>query len=296
MKKILLCINPKAGAGKSKSRLFDIVNALNSMDCEVTVYTIVPGQRSVEDILATHRDGYDVYACCGGDGTLNRFINACKAQEITHPIGYYPLGSTNDFARTIWKKPSLTNISRSIAQGSGFHYDLGNFNGRYFNYIAAFGAFTDVSYSTEQRFKDALGYLAYVLNGLTNLPQNLNQNIALRYTVDGVEHEGNYIFGSVSNTTSIGGFTSPLMRQVKLNDGLFEVILIKAPLRVYELGELAAALSKGNVNDRCIEVFQTDHIDFHFTEPVRWTLDGEESTPESEVSIHVEPDAMCLMV
>ena len=296
MKRVLLCINPKAGAGKSKSRLFDIVNSLNNMDCEVTVYTIVPGRRSVEDILREHPGDYDVYACCGGDGTLNRFINACKSLHITRPIGYYPLGSTNDFARTIWEKPSLTNISTSIAKGDGFRYDLGNFNGTFFNYIAAFGAFTDVSYSTEQRFKDAFGYLAYVVNGLTNLPQNLRQNIELRYTVDGIEHQGNYIFGYVSNTTSIGGFTSPLMSRVELNDGLFEVILIKAPLKVYELGEIAAALSRGTVNEKYIEVFQTDRISFSFTDPVHWTLDGEESAPENEVDIHVEPNAMCLMV
>lgn len=289
-------MNPQAGGGKSKDCLFDIVKSLNDKDCEVTVYTIEPGHRSVEQILWEHPGAYDIYACCGGDGTLNRFINACKKLFIRQPIGYYPLGSTNDFARNLWPNPDIECVSNAIARGEAFAYDLGNFNGTCFNYIAAFGAFTDVSYRTDQKFKDVLGYLAYVLNGIASLPQSLRQNIELCYTVNGVEHTGNYIFGSVSNSTSIGGFSSQIMHHAQLDDGLFEVVLVKAPAHVYELGEIAAALSTGVVNEKYMEMFKTDEIEFLFTKPVRWTLDGEDSGEEDKVTIRVEKNAMYIMV
>lgn len=289
-------MNPQAGGGKSKDCLFDIVKSLNDKDCEVTVYTIEPGHRSVEQILWEHPGAYDIYACCGGDGTLNRFINACKKLFIRQPIRYYPLGSTNDFARNLWPNPDIECVSNAIARGEAFAYDLGNFNGTCFNYIAAFGAFTDVSYRTDQKFKDVLGYLAYVLNGIASLPQSLRQNIELCYTVNGVEHTGNYIFGSVSNSTSIGGFSSQIMHHAQLDDGLFEVVLVKAPAHVYELGEIAAALSTGVVNEKYMEMFQTDEIEFLFTKPVRWTLDGEDSGEEDKVTIRVEKNAMYIMV
>ena len=289
-------MNPQAGVGKSKDCLFDIVKSLNDKDCEVTVYTIEPGHRSVEQILWEHPGAYDIYACCGGDGTLNRFINACKKLFIRQPIGYYPLGSTNDFARNLWPNPDIECVSNAIARGEAFAYDLGNFNGTCFNYIAAFGAFTDVSYRTDQKFKDALGYLAYVLNGIASLPQSLRQNIELCYTVNGVEHTGNYIFGSVSNSTFIGGFSSQIMHHAQLDDGLFEVVLVKAPAHVYELGEIAAALSTGVVNEKYMELFQTDESEFLFTKPVRWTLDGEDSGEEDKVTIRVEKNAMYIMV
>ena len=298
MKKILLCINPRAGVGKSKSKLFDIVASLNDLDCEVSVSVISPEHRPVEEILRNHPSGFDVYACCGGDGTLNHFINAYKSLGMEQPIGYYPLGSTNDFARTIWKHPDIRSISRSIAEGECFCYDIGSFNARYFNYVAAFGAFTDVSYSTEQGFKNALGHMAYVVNGIASLPQSLSQNIALHYRTETTEHSGNYIFGSVSNTTSIGGFSLPFTHSAELNDGLFEVLLVKAPANVYELGEIVAALSLGTINadNPYIEVFQTDHICFDFEEPVSWTLDGEAGGAAEHTEIQVEKKAMKLMV
>lgn len=296
MKRIILCINPQAGAGKSKSKLFDIVNSLNDLECEVMVYTIVPGHRSAENILSITRDDYDVYVCCGGDGTLNRFINACKVFNIHRPIGYYPFGSTNDFARTIWKDPSVINISQSIANGDAFSYDLGKFNDTYFNYIAAFGAFTGVSYNTEQRFKNAFGYMAYVVNGIASLPQSLSNSIELTYTVDETSRHGKYIFGSVSNTTSIGGFSSPIMKRAELDDGLFEVILVKAPENVYELAEIVASLSTGAVNEKYMEVFQTASIEFVFDTPVHWTLDGEDSGEKENVRIDVEKKGMQLML
>ncbi len=298
MKKVLLCINPQAGVGKSKSKLFDIISSLNDLGCEVTVYTISPQHRPVEEILRNHRDGFDVYACCGGDGTLNRFINAYQAVGLEQPIGYYPLGSTNDFAKTVWKHPDIPSISRSIAEGEVFSYDLGRFNTQLFNYIAAFGAFTDISYSTEQKFKNAIGYMAYVVNGIASLPQSLSRNIELRYQTADTEQAGHYIFGAVSNTTSIGGFALPLSHCAELNDGLFEVLLVKAPANVYELGEIVASLSLGTVNadNPYIEVFQTDRIAFEFSAPLHWTLDGEDGGAAERADIQIEKRAMKLMV
>ena len=288
-KKILLLVNSVSGTRNAVNQLFNMIRFLTEKDCLVTIYPIVPEQGLVSENLSSfiHDDHYDVIACCGGDGTMNHLINVVMNEHIDCPIGYIPTGSTNDFSKSMnaGKTLTLEEQCTAIAEGNTFAYDVGKVNDRYFNYIAAFGAFTKVSYDTPQKWKNVLGYGAYVLNMVGNIPGGITYRRHVRYEYDNGIGEGDFIFGAVCNTTSVAGVKSPLVQNAKMNDGLFEVILVMAPNSIADLNQIVQKMSSGNTDDQHVIRFTTSHIHMTFDEPVAWTLDGEEYEAGESVSL-----------
>lgn len=299
-KRVLLLVNSVSGTKNAVSQLFDTVRYLTLYHCLVTVFPIVPAQGLVsERIPPILKDGaFDVIACCGGDGTLNHLVNVLVKNGIDLPVGYIPSGSTNDFSRSLNRGRTLTleDQCMAIAGGSLFSYDIGKVNDLYFNYIAAFGAFTRVSYDTPQKWKNTFGYGAYMLNILSSIPEGISYRRHVRYEYDGGVGEGDFIFGSVSNTLSVAGVMSPLVSQAKLDDGLFEVILIRAPKNIGDLNLIVQKLSSGSADDSHVIKFSASRIRFFFEESVQWTLDGEAYSTEKEVIIENCRQAVSLCV
>ena len=282
-KKILLFSNGTSGTNSAVNHLFDIIRLLSKQHCIVTVYPIIPSEGLLsENVLAHLHENYDVIACCGGDGTLNHIVNQILKNNIHLPIGYIPTGSTNDFSRSInnGKSLSLEEQCQAIASGTRFYYDVGRINDTYFSYIAAFGAFTRVSYDTSQRLKNTLGYAAYALNAIASIPEGLAYHTHVSYQHDGVQDEGDYIFGAVANTNSIAGVQSPLVSNAELDDGQFEVILIRQPNNLIDINRILSKLTSGDTDDNYVTVFKTNHIQFAFDEETAWTLDGEKGIPD----------------
>lgn len=289
MKRVLFLVNAASGMKNAVSNLFNMVTILTKNDCLVTVYPIIPSDglvsENVPDILK-ERD-FDVIACCGGDGTLNHVVNMMMKNDIHLPVGYIPTGSTNDFSRSMNQGKSLTLEEQciAIAKCKTLAYDIGRLNDMYFNYVAAFGAFTKVSYDTPQKWKNALGYGAYVLHLISNLPGGLTYRKHVRYEYDNGIGEGEFIFGAVSNTLSVAGIQSPLVRNSILNDGVFEVILISAPKNINDVNLIVQKMLSGNTDDMHVIKFETSHIHFYFDEDMNWTLDGEEYSGGKEADI-----------
>ncbi|MEG2192611.1 MAG: diacylglycerol kinase family lipid kinase, partial [Oscillospiraceae bacterium] len=271
-KKVLLIYNPKAGKTGAVQNLSKVIQLLTEENCEVTVYPIVP-DLDAEDILEQVGENFEYVVCCGGDGTLNHAINGLMEMKKPPLLGYIPSGSTNDFAISVGIKESLYENCRAIAVAKPFYYDIGKFGEVYFNYIAAFGAFTEVSYSTSQTQKNYLGHMAYIIEGMRHLP--IGKSYTLKAKAQGKECEGNFIYGSVSNTTSVGGMSINKQDYVCMDDGLFEVLLIREPKNVIETQNIIAAILLQNFDSPFIEYFQTDKISFEFSDNVPWTLDGE---------------------
>lgn len=288
-KRVLLLVNSVSGTNNGVSNLFTMLETLALHNCLVTVYPIVPEKNLVSENVLDHVDVsmFDVLACVGGDGTLNHLINQVQKRNIRIPIGYIPTGSTNDFSRSINQGRQLTieEHCQTIAEGKIFYYDIGRYNNAYFNYVAAFGAFTNISYDTSQNLKNTLGYAAYVLNMITHLPDGLMYSVHAQFESDKMIGEGDFVFGAVSNTTSIAGVRSPLVEDSQLDDGLFEVTLIKAPKNIIDVNRILAKLGAGESDDEYIIRFTTDKIRFHFTKEVTWTLDGEESETNNRAEI-----------
>ena len=281
-KKLLFVFNPKSGKGLIKNYLVDIVDTMVKADYEVTVY-ITQAQGDAIQKVEKEAAKYDLVVCSGGDGTLDEVVTGMNRSEVERPIGYIPAGSTNDFANSLGIPKDMVKAAYTAVHGKEFPCDVGYFNGDTFVYVAAFGLFTEVSYQTPQHWKNILGHAAYILEGakrLHDIPSYIMK----------VEHDGEvftdkFIFGMVTNSISVGGFRGMTGEDVKLDDGVFEVTLIKSPKTPLELNEILASLTKLIDDTDLIYSFKTSELRITTEEKVAWTLDGEFGGEHEELVI-----------
>ena len=293
MKSLLLIINPEAGKGTYKNGLGEALHVLHSAGFAPTVRFTTRAGEAVD--LAAASAGCDMVCCMGGDGTLSDVIEGLMRLPADErpPIGYFPLGTANDVATTLkLPKGNLAACARRIAGGEEHAWDVGSMgDGRYFTYVAAFGAFTDVSYETPQQNKQALGHLAYILEGmnrLTRLP-----HCRCRVELDGgVVEEDDFIFGGVTNSLSVAGLVKLDPEIVSLDDGLFEVSLVKNPGNLAELNALMGQAVSKNLNGPALKILSSSRVHFEFEKPMSFTRDGEPGGSFTELTITNEHRAV----
>lgn len=294
MKKMLFVYNPYAGKGMIKNKIADIIDIFTQNDYLVTAYPTQHALDGYDKVCAA--DGmYDMIVCSGGDGTFNEIISAVMCHREKKPeIGYIPAGTTNDFAATLKIPKNIVKAARSIASGRAFTCDIGKMNGKYFTYVAAFGLFTDVSYTTSQKMKNIFGHQAYVLESIKSLANIKAYNLTVKCGDQIMK--GCYIYGMVANSKSIGGFKGLAGKDVELDDGLFEVALVKKPENAIDLQQIVAGVINGNHDNDMIERFKTDHIIIECEESVAWTIDGENADEHQRVEITVKRKAFDIMI
>lgn len=272
MKTLLFIYNPHAGKAHVASRLHEVVSIFQRAGYLVTVYPTT-GPRDAVYRLQEMANQYDHIVCAGGDGTLSEVISGLISTSYQGKLGYLPAGSTNDFSKTLGLPVGELEAARVAVGEKSSYCDIGSFNYHHqFVYVAAFGLFTAVSYQTPQEFKNLLGHLAYVLEGIRSLTEVQSYNLRLQW--DGGEMEGEFIYGAISNSVSIGGFHNPLSDQVILDDGVFEVMLVKAPHSLLELNSILGDLVTNSASDSVI-CFQTSRLSIQSASEIPWTLDGE---------------------
>lgn len=273
-KKMLFIYNPRAGKAQIRSNLLDIIDIFVKAGYEVTAY---PTQASGDAVKAvkTRRAGYDIVVCSGGDGTLDEVVTGMMQCEEKLPIGYVPAGSTNDFANSLKIPKNMIKAANVVVRGKNFACDIGAFNNDSFIYVAAFGIFTNVSYETKQDVKNVLGHAAYLLEGVRALPTI--RSYPLKITCDQQIIEGEFLYGMVTNSHSIGGFRgiTGTGKEVLLDDGAFEVTLIRKPSNPLELNNIIVAMVDKRVKSEHIYSFTASRIVVESEEPLAWTLDGE---------------------
>ena len=293
MRKLLLIINPVAGRNQAQADLFKMVRVFAEHDCEVTVYPTRGPQDCTRKVLAD-AGRFDLVVCCGGDGTLNEMVSGMMQREEPVPMGYIPLGSTNDFAASLRLPSHVEEAALRCVEGTAFHMDVGSLNDRYFNYIAAFGAFTEASYATPQQIKNALGHLAYILEGIKSLGRL--QPIHVRITADGETFEEDYLFGAVTNTVSLGGVLRLDPSRVLLDDGMYELLLVKNPQNPAEAQAMLSALMLQNYDGLLVRMLRASDILFESNHEISWTIDGEFGGSFSTTHILNNKNAVTLMV
>ena len=293
MRKLLLIINPVAGRNQAQADLFKMVRVFAEHDCEVTVYPTRGPQDCTRKVLAD-AGRFDLVVCCGGDGTLNEMVSGMMQREDPVPMGYIPLGSTNDFAASLRLPSHVEEAALRCVEGTAFHMDVGSLNDRYFNYIAAFGAFTEASYATPQQIKNALGHLAYILEGVKSLGRL--QPIHVRITADGETFEEDYLFGAVTNTVSLGGVLRLDPSRVLLDDGMYELLLVKNPQNPTEAQAMLSALMLQNYDGPLVRMLRASDILFESNHEISWTIDGEFGGSFSTTHILNNKNAVTLMV
>ena len=240
MKRLLFIYNPQAGKGLIKPHLANVVDTFTKAGYLVTVWP-TQGKEDATHVAARQGWWYDRVVCCGGDGTLSETVSGLLTLDTPPVLGYIPAGTTNDFAKNLGLPRGVEKAAAVAAEGTPRPCDMGRFNDRTFVYVAAFGVFTDVSYDTPQEFKSAFGHLAYVLEAATKLG-DLGRGYHLTVEHDGGTLEGDFIYGMVTNTNSVGGFQIFPASQVSLDDGVFEVVLVRQPKNVADLQDALVSL------------------------------------------------------
>ena len=289
-KHMLFIINPRAGMQKISRPLLSIIQTFSNAGFLPTVLT-TQKQGDATDFVRLYGKDNDVIVCSGGDGTFNEVVAGLKEAELDLPIGYLPAGSTNDFANSLNLSTDLTKAAQDIVEGEEYFIDLGLYNNRYFSYVACCGAFAKTSYSTPQNIKNVLGHLAYVLNGVKDLPSFQKEHI--RIETNGQTYEDDYIYCGVSNATVLGGVLKFDELLVDMSDGLFEIMLVKFPTNPLDLEKIVRALVSGNYTDcPMIEFIHTSEVDFYFEYPVPWSIDGEYDPGDTHVHIQNMPKAL----
>lgn len=281
-KDMLFMYNPKAGKAQIRNHLVDILDVFVKEGYEVTVY---PTQARGDAIKKTRRkkDKYDIVVCSGGDGTLDEVFTGMMQCKKKVPIGYIPAGSTNDFAVSLNLSKNMVQAAEDIVTGENFPVDVGMFNDDVFVYIAAFGLFTEVTYETDQQIKNVLGHMAYLLEGMKRLVTI--KTYKLKVTVGEEVIEDEFLFGMITNSHSVGGFQKITGNNVELNDGEFEVTLIKRPMNPIELNRVMAALVDRDIDTECMYCFKASEVRIESEEEVAWTLDGEFGGSHKEVTV-----------
>ncbi|MBQ8881719.1 MAG: YegS/Rv2252/BmrU family lipid kinase [Oscillospiraceae bacterium] len=281
MKKMLFILNPCAGTKKANKVLADILAVFNRADFQTQVY-ITAGPKDAVRAVKRFAESKDLVVCCGGDGTFNETVTGLLEAELHIPLGYIPAGSTNDFANSLKLPLNPVKAAQLIAQGTPQPLDVGLFNDRYFSYVASFGAFTKASYATPQSVKNALGHTAYVLESIRELSQIRKKQVRLE--LDGEVLENDYIFGAICNSTSVGGILTLDPNQVDMSDGLFEVLLVRAPKDLLEVTECITAVQKQQYNCRMMTFRSAKEVKVTTNVDMNWTLDGEMAPGAEEIS------------
>ncbi|MBQ4565265.1 MAG: diacylglycerol kinase family lipid kinase [Oscillospiraceae bacterium] len=275
MKKLLLILNPNSGKKKANRYLVQILDILNRGGFDVTVY-VTASRGDATEVVRRRAGEFDRILCIGGDGTFNEMISGLLPTGLATPISYIPAGSTNDFATSLHLSKNILQAARDIAEGEPHPLDLGRFNDRYFSYIASFGAFTRASYATSQSLKNALGHFAYILAGIKEVASIRSHHMRVTLA-DGTVYEDDYIFGAVSNSTSVAGILTLAPELVDMNDGLFEVLLVRKPHNPLELSDCVLALTTQDYNTPMLTLCSSSRVEMESREELAWSLDGEEA-------------------
>jgi len=283
-KKLLLIVNPSAGQKKGKKYLADIVRLYNSYGYDCLTYVTGCQGDAKRYLRENVKNGdYERIVCIGGDGTLNETVSGLAQGDVYCPVGYIPAGSTNDYAHTLNLSTDIMQAAKDTIEGVIFQFDLGRFDQRHFIYTASCGAFAKASYSTNQVAKNMLGYLAYVIEGLKEIPNIKPIHITVEMENETIE--GDYLFCGITNTVTYGGIFKLDKERIRLNDGLFEVMLVKTPANVAQFTKIAAALQSQDMPSEMIDFFTARKMTITTDREMEWTLDGERGETGTQFNV-----------
>ena len=296
-KKLLFIINPRAGRVSIRAHLLDILDVFIKAGYTVSTY-LTQKPNDAREYSHAHGAEYDIIVCCGGDGTLSETVNGIAALGAPPRIGYISAGTTNDVGYSLSLPADMTEAAKTAVSGTPFRWDVGEFgDGRYFCYVAAFGLFTDVTYTTSQAAKNVWGRAAYILEGSKRIGSVPRYHAVI--DCDGEKYEGDYILALIANTVSVGGFRSVFGGLPKLDDGLFEVALIKTPANIAEMQHVIGLLlqleSMKDVHSDFLQVVRGSRVHIETDVPIPWTLDGEYGGTLDAVTVNNRRQLLTIM-
>lgn len=292
-KKLLFIVNPMAGKKQSRGPLFDAVSLFSDAGYLMKIHNTTARGDAVQTVVQEGSD-YDLVVCCGGDGTLNETVTGLMQLEHRPLLGYLPRGSTNDFASSLHISPNPVKAAQAIIGHWEQILDIGRWNDRLFVYVASFGAFTRSSYNAPQSAKNALGHFAYILEGMKDLSTLRPYQVKLN--ADGEVLDGEYLFGAICNSTSIGGLMKLNPERVVLDDGKFEMLLIPNPRTAMDLQNLIFALLNQQYDAEGLIFRHVSSVIVETEEDLPWSLDGEYAPSAERVEIANHQGALTILL
>ncbi|MCL2071287.1 MAG: diacylglycerol kinase family lipid kinase [Oscillospiraceae bacterium] len=271
-KKLLLIVNPNAGKMKANSTLLELVSEFSSYKYEVTVYP-TEKKSDAEKKVVKCGENYDLIVCYGGDGTLSEIVNGVARLESPTVFSFVPSGTANDFAATVSMPCDVGMAVKKILNGKNRPLDIGGFNNKFFIYVAAFGLFTSVSYTVTQDIKKTFGHLSYVVEGIRQAIDIPSYKMTVEFNGKVIKDE--FAVGLVTNTTSVAGMFRLAKSKVKLDDGEFELFLVKNPGNPILLSNIIMDLSAQKYDPNYVIFERVSKVKFRCDESVAWCLDGE---------------------
>lgn len=275
--KLLAIINPNSGTKKSKEQILKALNVFSKNKYIVEVY-LTQAQNDAFNYLKNNKTKYDVVCVFGGDGTMNEVVNALAEKKEKPAIGYFPSGTVNDFGSNFNLDEDWEVNAERICKGKYKEFDLGKIDNKYFDYVAAFGAMCDVPYTTKRKMKEAVGTLAYVLEGITKLPDI--HPIDVKVKVNGKQYEYRALFGLVFSGGRVASTQLVSKNKSSVNDGNFNVMIVDYVGSV--VPDIIAVLAE---QKKHIHWFKSSEIEFEFSEKTVWTIDGEKADFNKKVKI-----------
>lgn len=296
--RILFIMNPKAGTMQAAKYLVDILHIFSDEGYRTTVM-MTNRAGDGRDFAEKYANEAEIVACSGGDGTLNEVISGVIASGCKRKIGYIPAGSTNDFAAGVGLPKGILDAAEVIVKGKPRTLDIGSFNGRMFSYVASFGAFTSTSYSVPQNLKNIMGHTAYVMQGIRdiiNIKPIMAKFVADEGTPNERIFEGEYVFGAVCNSTSVGGLLKLDSFDIDMNDGMMEVLLVHSPANLIDMNDIVRTILDGTLESPNIKLFSAKNIKVRIESGTNWTLDGEYEEGKTDIEIDTLRSALYLIV
>lgn len=282
--KLLIIANLHAGKKISKKRISELENLLMEKNHSVEVH-YTKCKNDATEVVKQKAGGFDVIVCCGGDGTFHEILNGVLCGNDCIPIMIIPFGTTNDLAKSLKIPSSLSSAVDRISLQNVAYRDVGLFNKKeYFSYVASFGAFCEVSYGTSQKLKNLFGKFAYVFKGACYARKIKSYFVTIE--CDDEKIEGNFIFGAVTNSTSVAGFINLTDDEIKFDDGKLELLLLKEPKNFYEFLKVLFKIHSNKYEENFAIIRHAKNIKMRINSKVPFTLDGEYAGNFSEVEIN----------
>ncbi len=287
--KLLMLINARSGMKNSKANLLSVIDIFCRNGYDVSVY-VTQKHNDAYEYLMKNRIRYDIVCVFGGDGTMNEVSNALMAKEYKPLLGYFPSGTMNDFGSNFDLGSDMTVIAERICEGNVREFDVGKFNDRYFNYVAAFGAMCDVPFTTKRDAKELLGNIAYILEGISKLPEVKSHKIS--YTIANRTYKKDVLFGLIYSGNRVAGMELEDKKRSAIDDGYFNVLIVEYVPTIFNAPDLLSTILQ---QDRFIHRYRTKKILLEFDDDLIFTLDGEEAKVKNKAEITITNKALRIL-
>ncbi len=275
LKKCVLVYNPESGKRKTKINKLALSKIAQGYGYQLS-FEKTKHSGGATKVLESLSNNIDLVISIGGDGTLHEAIVGNLRRKKKLLISHLPQGTVNDVGKMYGMTQNIEKDLEAILKGTKKNIDTCIMNEEPFVYVACFGNFVNISFETPRDLKKRFGRLGYIIYAIKKHTHKVHK-YHLKYTVDGKTETGEFSFIFITNTNHVAGVNN-ICDDIKLDDGLFEVVLCSAKSMKEVATLVTSILTSNNKKLKNVVYFKTDNLilEFDKTPKESWCVDGEE--------------------